>query len=193
LESDGAQVACTTTTADGSYAIDIPNAGDFVVHTQKAGYRDQYIAFQASGTDDVILGSAGDPWRLLDLQTAQGAAKLCGGVSDDTTGSVVVAVGDQYPNATKDIAGASFAISGATAIGPCYNGANGVPDRTLTATSTAGLGSFLNIAPGDVTVSISHATLQCSRSVGWHTNETTSVKAHVVAGGMAVVVFVCTP
>jgi hypothetical protein len=91
--------------------------------------------------------------------------------------------------------GVSAVIEPKSGTGPNYsNPESGLPDTTLTATSTSGDGAFTQVTPGVVEVTFSHATLHCSKIVnGWPSTKPDSLRAPVLAGHLTYTAILCDP
>ena len=58
-----------------------------------------------------------------------------------------------------------------------------LPSTSLTTTSTAGIGLFANVSPGDVEVTLTHLSKSCQRmGTSWSGTTPTASKVKVVAG-----------
>ena len=79
--------------------------------------------------------------------------------------------------------GVSASMTPASGVGPYYVSSNNLPDKTLTATTTAGFGLFANVTPGDVEVTMTHPTKSCPLlPTAWPGSTSNAAKVRVVGG-----------
>jgi len=139
-------VAMTTSAADGTYTLTITTNG-----TPLNGY----VLGTSSGKKDTYLYPAGpltgdiDGATILMLTQAifEAASNLAQGGQTDGMGWIGVQI---YDGANTAVAGVTVSSSPTGTVR--YNGANGLPTASGTATMADGVAYIFNVAPGQVTV-----------------------------------------
>jgi hypothetical protein len=152
LASLGQAQVCATTGADGRYVLELRAFSRYELFLTKPGQTPISTLFRTNGLATEFFAS------MIDDAIVPVLFQLAGDVYDPTKGFVLA---DAYtrdvedgtepppgPEVTHVLAGMAFALVD-TAITPVYLNDQNLPDRSLTATSAAGVAVFGNIEPGD--------------------------------------------
>ena len=154
---------CVTTDANGNAALTtLPGKARTGISFTAPGFASALWLYQ-TGTED--LGH----WEgvmvdntLLDIQFGLVDLDI-----DPTAGHFGMYIGDEDGAETNTLEGVSIAISPAAGTPAFYNDASGIPDETLTETSTSGGAAIVNIPPGDYTVTLTGLPSGCHTNIGW--------------------------
>lgn len=148
-------VVMTTSDAAGMYTLTIPTNGmpvDGYVKATLSGLFDTYLYPPRALSEDFDGASI----FMVDKFTADTlSGALCGSGQDYANGVVAVLVVDA---ANNPVAGA-MVMSTPEAVKTCFNGDNGLPDKTKTMTAADGIAYLLNLPAGDVSVTASKSGL----------------------------------
>jgi hypothetical protein len=196
---------CTTTAADGSFTLPAyPAAVEAGLLLTAPGHLGLLLPIPAFPSD------AGAEFIDLILKIGTFATLL----SDADAAFIIEGEGGRYPDpgagfiefdvldiaAGTPLEGASVTPSVAGGVGPVYLDDFGFPDPALTATSSLGVGSILNVPPGDVELTVTRPGYACSIpggiAVGWVGSVdgfVSSTLAPVVAGANTRVSITCCP
>ena len=145
---EGTVVVSATTDAQGNYTLTVETGGvalDGFLKATKAGLLDTYLY------PDKPLGEDfdGASINMVSKQTLDAlSGLLCNANQEDTKGVIAALVFDA---AQVEVAGATITSSPAPS-NVCYNGNNGLPSGSATATSADGVGYMFNVT-GKATVS----------------------------------------
>lgn len=144
---EATEVTYTMTDADGLYALDLPTGGqplDGYFKATKDTYMDTYLYPDGLVKQDLdgarIAMLTPDTFTLL-------TDTLCGANQQPTNAAIIAIVADDQNTPT---AGAMIGSSPA-ATKYCYD-SGGFPNRSATQTDTDGIGYYLNVPAGKVTV-----------------------------------------
>lgn len=162
------EIACATTNAMGTYRLEnVPTSADLLLDFTKEGYapamrsihtpavRDMALFGFAYGDDDFV--SFFEMVLELTLDPAMGIVVF------EATEATVVALSH---NGLEHVTAVLDPTSG---VGPNYATAQYLPSATLTETSSAGWGFFVNVEPGEYEVTFQHPERVCSAhpELGW--------------------------
>ncbi|TNE50250.1 MAG: carboxypeptidase regulatory-like domain-containing protein [Deltaproteobacteria bacterium] len=137
-------VPCVNTDSQGKYRVTgIPKDVEFVLSYEKTGY---VKVLQPMAPN---LGSEQNI-RMISEQTLPLFANLLGVQIKKGMGAIVVSTFNW--KRTQFVAGLSLSSDATGAEGPFYINAQGMPSKTLTKTSAAGLAFFVNVPPGNYIV-----------------------------------------
>ncbi|MBA3818937.1 MAG: hypothetical protein H0X17_08600 [Deltaproteobacteria bacterium] len=144
-------VAMTTTTASGAFTLMVPTGGvalDGFLKATKAGFVATYLYAPAPIAADTAML----PIIMLTTGT-YGTVYVLAGVGEQANkGTIAVVVTDA---ANMPVAGAT--VSSTPAATYKYNGANGLPSGSATATAADGVAYMMNAPLGPVTVTAAKA------------------------------------
>jgi hypothetical protein len=186
--ADRPEIACATSGSDGMLDMQLPPDSELMLRCQSATHGPAYMTWTI-GRLDIDAGT----FSLLEKSAAETFIALSGGTQSATQGAITVNVYEDLVKRDKRVAGASFTITPNTGAGPTYVGKSKLPDRSLTSSTDVGPGLFYDLAPGDVTITISHPTRKCTGGFGWKTNDATALRSRIFGGGLSNVTFVCPP
>jgi hypothetical protein len=179
---------CGTSGSDGSYTLQVPGGTDVALSITEATHVTNYLTVTTADAA-VNLG----PLRIMDKQFDANFNQQAGGQRNDTTGTLVVAVFNQFPNPTGAVSGVALTTSGGGGH-EFYTDTSGNPDSSLQATTDRGVAGFVNMRPGPVTMWIAADSMNCKGSVGWNsTSGAGAIKTKIFAGGTTVVYGTCVP
>jgi hypothetical protein len=178
-----ANTVCNTTNASGSVTFSAPKNSQFLLSYSLANYVQSYTEHTSTTVDDY------NNFLLASVST-QGA--LSGALSktvDPSKGNLVLSVVDTQ---IKPLAGVKFSLTPVAGDGPYYFGPF-LPDKTVTSTSSNGLGLVLNLAAADYDITASLAGKSCAGlpANSWQGQTATSAKGRVIVGGITAVTFLC--
>ena len=181
---------CTKSGADGSYTLYVPPSSQIAVSYRKDDYFPE-IGMSVTETTDQEVNFGG-------LPSARGPllASLVGATLDAARGQVVFSVfgpGAFVPNGGPGgLPGVTAALSPPSGSKPFYEDAAGVPDKSLTSTSTETSGGFLNVEPGSYTAIFTPpAGKSCRYFAGWPSPTPGAVTFLVQAGTITHVSVAC--
>lgn len=180
--------ACVTTDASGKYTMaGVPANFEGVALLTKTGYVNLAVVGTTGTTDETVnavlpttalaqtyAGLAGFAWPLAGKSIVEFAV-LEQVASDAGADAGTVAAG---------VAGATVSLTPTAGTGPVYASAAGLPDKTLTATSTQGGGAFGDLPPADYTLKVTAPSGKtCTRVAksGWAASSPDSVKLPAIA------------
>jgi hypothetical protein len=151
--ADTTVVASAMTDASGNYTLTIETNGqalDGFIKATKTGLVDTYLYPPEPLTDDF----AGASLNMVSPTTfGLLADTLCRANQDAAKGTIAILVND---SADMPVSGATVSSSPAAPTA-CYNGSNGLPSSTATATAADGVGYLFNVT-GNATVSATAST-----------------------------------
>jgi hypothetical protein len=175
---------CTTSDVGGQYRLRTPHNAPFVlifsggaqpiqptlVHLQvPLGYTTWNIATLQNSMVGIMMGAMNQP-------------------NDVTKGHVSVTVGTA---AADGIVGATASMQPMSGAGPVYLNNGGLPDLQATATSSNGTGAFVNVNPGEVSVSVTPPVTHNCPLYPIAVGANGAWRVPVIAGHLSVVVFEC--
>lgn len=165
---------CETTDSSGVALVHVPESQDVVLEYSMTGMRKHLLSLRGDyvAADPTIYTLA-----ATDL-IASYVFQLAGADDDPSKGHVLggIATG----------AGATASMDPASGDGPIYSDINGVPDKSLTETSDSGGYAFLNVVPGDVTISVSQSGATCVPEMGVIGSTANSIVVPVEAGAFTI-------
>jgi hypothetical protein len=185
--------ACATTGADGTVSLSgVPAGTQEMISATKSGY----VSLMQMGTLTAANATLRGTMPTIGAATALGTVVS---VEADLTnlGHLVFITGagngptpdGGMPN---DTAGVTASLSPASGKGPFYANTAGVPDTSLTATTTSGFGSFLNLPPGDYDLTFSPPSGKtCTEVYAWSNGKPNGFKVRIVAGFITGVILAC--
>lgn len=172
-------VPCVKTDANGAYALSgVPANAEVLLEYTKASFLPTLV------TVKTVAGpmSVGQ-FLAPTVAEASALASLVGITIDPTKGHILTTAFQGTPGSFTGQDNVTNSITPKSGSGPYYLNASNVPDTNLTVTSTAGIGLFANVSPGDVEVSMAHFTKTCQRlSTSWAGSTAAASKVKVVAG-----------
>jgi hypothetical protein len=159
-------VACASSGADGSFTLtDVAIQQEVMLTVTKDGYEPSATQIFV-GVNDMEVAL---PVPMLTEDAVKEAEDTTGITLDETKGSIIASVGisELVPDAGAgfvytSLEGVTASLDPASGDGPFYADADGKIDLSLQATSELGGLSFLNVEPGDYTLSFDHSTMVCS-------------------------------
>lgn len=151
LSDEATPVGMTTTDAAGDFSLTIETNGealDGYLKVTKTGLVTMYMFPPAPVAADLAM----IPLNMVSTGTFDALSTIAGANQDPAKGVIAVAVMDGPTTAANPVAGATVASNPAST--PIrYNGANGLPSSTATATAADGVAYIFNAPVGTVTVS----------------------------------------
>ncbi len=181
---------CDTTNASGIYQLPdaVPANTQFGIAITADGYL-RTVLLSRGQPDDVMP----DMTMVTEALAEQKVADAGGTWPLGTTGIVEIGMYVFDGNFTP-AQGLTAAISPASGTGAVYLGTDGYPDTSLTATSTLGAVMFVNVAPGDVTITPTLAGHDCVRPQdGWNGDDAGTLALPAEAATLTYVPGACTP
>lgn len=167
---------CVMTNAMGVATIAIPMGVDFTLNYGGGEYR-QHLLRVRSGTASPLFT------RAMSNGTATIIFALAGVADDPTKGSMGGLVTDGM-NTTADATASLMPNSG---VGPIYTNDGGIPQTSLTKTSTTGTYLMLNVDPGNPRVQVAKPGVSCLPDIGVQGNPANTTVVPVEAGAFTVV------
>jgi len=170
---------CAHTDADGSYSMDVPASSELIFEVTRDGYWPYLTNFLAPGIDYEFPGPL---YIFSEAEVLAGAASL-GETIDAERGHLWVTVSD-----ARTVDGASGLPGAALDLDP---GAGGILffvdddqslSKTRTTTSSQGMASYMNAAPGDWILQVSHPDLECKPEHAFAGPQANSFRVHLTAG-----------
>jgi hypothetical protein len=183
-----ASLPCATTGSDGAYTLQVPANTDVSVSVSETTHVTNYLTITTTD-QPVNLG----PVRIMDKAFDANFVQQAGGQRTDSTGMLVVAVFNQFPNPTGAVAGIGLTTSGGGGT-EFYTDTTGNPDGTLQATTDRGVAGFVNMRPGTVTLFLDADAMHCKGAVAWASSSGAgAMKTKIYGGGTTVVYATCVP
>jgi hypothetical protein len=182
------EVACATSDAAGDVALDLPADSEVMLRCQSPTHGPAYMTW-ALGGGDIDAGSFG----LLASGVQEGLFAIAGGTDYEHRGAITVNVYTDLVERDAWVAGATMTMTPATSVGPVYVSEERSPDPDLEASTSGGPGVFVDVEPGEASVTIAHPTLACEPGFGWPSPEPLTLRTRVFAGALSNVTFVCPP
>ncbi|MDP2311610.1 MAG: hypothetical protein Q8P41_01795 [Pseudomonadota bacterium] len=150
------EVPCVTSAPDGDFLLEpLPEDADVIVTMEKADHLRTAYLHHTSRTQE---------WQktLMPAALVDSMANRVDTEFDPASGHVmfILWAGPDYTTFER-VAGVTFAIDAGGAE-PFYQGAGGLPDPELDATSTTGSGGAFNLDPGTYTVTFSAEAVTCA-------------------------------
>jgi len=181
-------VPCAHTGDDGKVELALPAREEIMLSCVVRTHVPMYMTL-------VTPGEAFDVgvFRLLDSVVGNLFAAGGGGLQDPANGIVLVNVYDDLVNRTSRVAGATADLAPLAGVGPVFGGSNGLPDHSLSASTTGGPMAFFNVPPGPRKVVLTHPGKQCAGGFGWPGTTALELRTQVFPGGMSTVTFICPP
>jgi len=157
------ELGCRTTDAEGVYEfVSVKEGQDLLLILTLEGHLGGAAPITVTGTDHEVAPLAMASNTILGLQ--QSALEV-----EEIEGSGQIAFG-----ASNGISGDKINIEGFTVTlvpesgdGPFYLSSLGLPDTTLSQSSSNGGGLWVNLDPGDVELSYEGITIECTTLLGW--------------------------
>lgn len=172
--ADVPALPCATTDVEGNATLDVPVDLELQLRTTALRYfptRTTYV----SDTSERSVGVDLPPTTVL---------SVIGGRVDPEKGQLAFLAQDDSNDGVPGVMGMLAPMSGT---GPRYTSGS-LPDDELTATSSDGLGVFIDVDPGRVTLTYSGA--ECEPEEGWP-SETGTLETLVEAGTLTIVIARC--
>lgn len=154
---------CTDTDDDGIYTLsDAPGDSDISLTVTKEGYIGGTIPLTTPGdSHEVPVVSMGGA-ILIELQMG-----ILNVDAVENTGQVAFSISNGINGDNLNIAGITVNLAPNTADGPFYSNASGLPEPELEETSANGGGLFVNVVPGQYSLSQSNLPENCLPMLGW--------------------------
>lgn len=173
--------SCATTEAHGEATVPgVPAEGDFALEATYEGYLPAVFTLTTKSGAQRI-----DTVQMVKAPLASTLFAVLGVTADPDKGHVVVVMYDGSQPSLEGLAGATFALSPKSGVGPHYLDADGLPDTALTATSSAGYGVVANVDPGELEITLSVGNRTClplAPAQDWYAGDATHLRARVVPG-----------
>lgn len=175
-----AGVPCVQTDANGDYALGgVPASADVALEYTKTSYQPVLV------TVKTVAGPMSVGQFFAPTQTEVSLLAASVGVTLNAQKGLILTTAFQgTPGSFTGQDNVTNNMSPKSGAGPYYlNAAGNAVDTSLTVTSTAGIGVFANVDPGDVEITMSHFTKTCQRlSTSWAGSTANASKVKVVAG-----------
>jgi hypothetical protein len=188
---DGVQVCvqgqttppCATSDAKGVYSIGgLTLTNDFALTYTKTGFV-TFIGPYGKGQTDRSYHM-----NMLTTGTMSLLAGLLGTTAQAGKGHIILS----SLSPTAYAAGTKINLGVTAGEGPYYVSTAGMPDKTLTETTSKGIGTLVNLPPGTYTLTYQNTKgLTCTRAQGWEGTTAGTLKVEVVADAMTVVAVIC--
>lgn len=181
---DMPDIDCAKSDAGGKFTlVGVPAETQGALMFSKEGYLASVVPGMTEGDDLVVTGS------LASTALAEMFAGLAGiewPLGSD--GILAVTVTDAHDEPVEGATGSLASPSGA--LGPVYLGANNLPDKGLTSTSTSSV-IYFRLKAGTAVVEVEHPTRKCSLGPnGWPSSSAT-LEAPILAGAGTIATAVC--
>ena len=173
---------CSTTGGGGQYALDAPAGEDIVFIYSGGGILPTVVHLQ------LPLGPTRFNVQVLSQVMVPGLANGFGQQIDATKGYVSFTSGMA---GNRGLAGVTGSIAPGSGAGPFYLGANGLPDPQAVQTTSSGTGTFINVNPGMVNVSVTPPNTHICPPYGLAVTQGNAWRLPVVAGHLSIAVFEC--
>ena len=95
------------------------------------------------------------------------------------------------PPGNAGLTGVTGAIAPASGAGPFYVGPTGLPDRNAVQTTSSGSGTFINVDPGMINVSVTPQRSHECAPYGLAVTQDNAWRLPIVAGHLSIAVFEC--
>ncbi len=167
---------CTVTDDEGRYALPLLFNREVQVAYEKSGFGPVLVGYRTE-RDDIV----GDPVMATDDMAAEFAAEL--GTPYPPVDSGFVTVTAFRGPASDDIrlAGVSFSLIGSAGRGYYLDDA-GIPNSTLVATQSPGIGGFVEVNPNPVTLEVRGTAVNCTSPASWLADGTNRFRLPVRSG-----------
>jgi hypothetical protein len=185
VEGD-AGTPCATSNAQGAVSLDLPAGRELMLGCRSATHGPAHMTWTI-GHEDIQAGSFG----LLEAGIQGALYQLSGGADFEGHGAITVNVYTDLVERDAWVPGVTMSISATEAVGPVYISEAMLPDPDLQATTIGGPGVFVDVAPGEVSVTIAHDDLPCAPGFGWASEEPLTLRSQIFAGSLSNVTFVC--
>ncbi|MFO0748964.1 MAG: hypothetical protein U1F43_25355 [Myxococcota bacterium] len=184
-------LACATSAADGSVAMQVPAHAEIQLRCEGANHGPAFMTW-ATGGDDIDAGT----FSLLNTQFQDAFVELAGATTWPETGAITANIYEDLVLRKVRVAGATVSIAPAGG-GLAYVSDARLPDPALDASTLGGPAVFVDLAESasgdDVVVTISHPTRDCRGGFGWPTDDPRALRTRVRAGALVNFTFVCPP
>jgi hypothetical protein len=156
------EIPCVTTASDGTYTVTGP-PGSFSITAKAAGHIDtlyaNYVVNALPGAH--VTGTS----TMATTALAQTFTTALGGTFPWGPGGAITFQANLVTDggASSQLAGTTVSISPGVpaASGPFYTSNSGLPDKTITATTGAGWGGYVNVPVGTYQLAITNPTATC--------------------------------
>ena len=175
---------CATTGGGGQFEMEAP--------------ADEDIVLVYSGGDPAImptlvhmrlpLGPTRWNVQVLSASMVPSLAAGFGQRVDDAKGHVSFTAGTA---GNAGLTGVTGAIAPASGAGPFYVGPTGLPDRNAVQTTSSGSGTFINVDPGMINVSVTPQRSHECAPYGLAVTQDNAWRLPIVAGHLSIAVFEC--
>ena len=188
LKPEGRDPGCAETIATGQIVADgFPMNFEVLFQLKKEEYLTTLIPAVTGEKDDT--GSTLYPVKTSDANLLFSTASL---TMEAGKGAISFIADQSKPGDTQ-------AADGQTGVGVTISPASGtiaylngvMLDTAATATFASGLGVFVNVAPGDYTLTFTHADRTCTTRLGWATDKPNVSKIPVKADTVTYVLHQC--
>lgn len=172
-------IPCVTTGSTGNYQLmGVPANANVLLEYTKTGYLSSLV------TVKTVLGpmSIGQ-FQAPTTSEADTFASMVGTTIDPTKGQILITAFQGAPGSYTGQDNVTATLTPKSGTGPFYLTSGMLPSTSLTTTSTAGIGLFANVSPGDAEVTLTHLSKSCQRmGTSWAGSTPTASKVKVVAG-----------
>ena len=127
--------------------------------------------------------------QVLSQAMAPGLAMGFGQQIDATKGYVSFTAGMA---GNVGLIGATGSIAPGSGAGPFYLNANGLPDRNAVQTTASGTGTFINVNPGMINVSVTPPNTHNCAPYSLAVTQGNAWRVPIAAGHLSIAVFECT-
>jgi hypothetical protein len=172
-------IPCVTTSTAGAYALSgVPADAEVLLEYTKTDFLKTLVTVKTT-VGPMSIGTFHAPTE----GEANFLATQLGTTIDATKGQVLFTAFQGAPGSFTGQDNVAASIAPTSGVGPVYLTSTMTPSTSLTATSTAGLGLFANVSPGDLEVTMTHSSKTCQRlSTAWVGTAATASKVKIVAG-----------
>ena len=174
---------CARTGGGGQFSVDAPAGEDLVFVYSGGGILPTLVHLR------LPLGMTRFNVQVLSQAMAPGLANGFGQQIDATKGYVSFTAGMA---GNRGLVGVTGSINPGSGAGPFYLGANGFPDRNAVQTTSSGTGTFINVNPGMVNVSVTPPNTHRCAPYSLAVRQDSAWRVPIAAGHLSIAVFECT-
>ncbi len=172
-------IPCVTTGSNGNYQLmGVPANAEVLLEYTKTGYLSSLVTVKT-----VVGPMSIGQFQAPTTSEADTFASMVGTTIDTTKGQILITAFQGAPGSYTGQDNVTATVTPKSGTGPFYLTSSMLPSTSLTTTSTAGIGLFANVSPGDVEVTLTHLSKSCQRmGTSWSGTTPTASKVKVVAG-----------
>lgn len=179
---EDSSIPCVTTDSAGAFTISgLDLSNDFTLAGTKTAYMNAEFPVGANQTSLDYHQTMMDDTTVATLMTMLGTTVQSG------MGHILFSA---KSGASGGASGVTIQLDQSVGEGPFYSNGMGIPDKTLTATSTNGGAAIVNITPGTYYLTFS-STATCTVFHGWKGTTSTDTKITVSADTATTVMVEC--